>query len=467
MKDESANSNAVANNLKKIFTKGQINKLKGGKKRIVWSSEDISSAIALHSSGSRCYRYMYRKGFPLPGPSTLRARAAKLKLKPGILTSVLDLMKRINYSEFDKVCILSFDEMKIRSCYEYDKVNDTVMSPSKYVQVAVIRGLFKKWMQPIYYNFDSPMTVEILMNIIKRLEEINFTVVAIISDLGPTNTAVRRDLNISEEKPYFIHPSDKLKKIFVFADVPHLIKLLRNHFVDSGFIYKDKVITTRPIAEIIQVEKSDLKISFKVNSTHLEVAQASRQKVKFATQLFSNSVSSCIKWCVANGKCKSLNALQCAEFIKTVNDWFDIFNSRVSSSSSIFTKKAYGLEYEKQKEVLNNVTQTIKNLRVINRKNLLPFQKAIINDNVALDLLFQYLKTLYNTSYIITNRLNQDILENFFGIIRSKGGLNDHPTAIEFKYRLRSFILGITLLLSYQCLCLSALYENVYYSVTL
>ncbi|XP_039966688.1 uncharacterized protein LOC120778773 [Bactrocera tryoni] len=39
-------------------------------------------------------------------------------------------------------------------------------------------------------------------------------------------------------------------------------------------------------------------------------------------------------------------------------------------------------------------------------------------------------------------RLNQDVLENLFGVIRLKGGLHDHPDRKEFKYRLRSYILG-------------------------
>lgn len=48
----------------------------------------------------------------------------------------------------------------------------------------------------------------------------------------------------------------------------------------------------------------------------------------------------------------------------------------------------------------------------------------------------------YNLKYILTYRLNQDVLENFFGVIRAKGGLHDHPDQLEFKYRLRSYILG-------------------------
>lgn len=56
--------------------------------------------------------------------------------------------------------------------------------------------------------------------------------------------------------------------------------------------------------------------------------------------------------------------------------------------------------------------------------------------------LYQYLKSIYGISYILTYRLNQDVLENFFGLIRSKGGLHDHPDQEEFRFRLRSYILG-------------------------
>lgn len=57
-------------------------------------------------------------------------------------------------------------------------------------------------------------------------------------------------------------------------------------------------------------------------------------------------------------------------------------------------------------------------------------------------MLYFELKNQYSIEYVLTYRLNQDVLENFFGIIRSKGGLHDHPDRQEFKYRLRSYILG-------------------------
>ncbi|CAD7077544.1 unnamed protein product [Hermetia illucens] len=88
------------------------------------------------------------------------------------------------------------------------------------------------------------------------------------------------------------------------------------------------------------------------------------------------------------------------------------------------------------------MTQTMRKLRVRGKTTLLPFQKGIIQTNNALVQLFDQLQQNCGTKYILTHRLNQDVLENFFSIIRSKGGLHDHPDQLEFKYRLRLHIMG-------------------------
>lgn len=62
--------------------------------------------------------------------------------------------------------------------------------------------------------------------------------------------------------------------------------------------------------------------------------------------------------------------------------------------------------------------------------------------NNSLKQLYEDLQRRFSIKYLLTYRLNQDVLENFFGVIRAKGGLHDHPTPLEFKYRLRSYILG-------------------------
>lgn len=93
------------------------------------------------------------------------------------------------------------------------------------------------------------------------------------------------------------------------------------------------------------------------------------------------------------------------------------------------------------------MTTFIKETRIGKHKTLLPFQKGIILSNTSLQQLLPYLQEQYSTSdfpitYLITYRLNQDLLENFFSFIRSIGCAYDHPTPLDFKYRLKRYILG-------------------------
>ena len=106
--------------------------------------------------------------------------------------------------------------------------------------------------------------------------------------------------------------------------------------------------------------------------------------------------------------------------------------------------QAYGLALEEQNFILKPMSDMVKDLFPLRQgKNLLPFQRGILQNNNALPLLLDYLRKTYGISYILTAKLNQDCLENFFSAIRAKGGLHDHPSPLEFKYRFRSYILGI------------------------
>lgn len=46
--------------------------------------------------------------------------------------------------------------------------------------------------------------------------------------------------------------------------------------------------------------------------------------------------------------------------------------------------------------------------------------------------LYNHLKTKYDFNFILTRRLNQDCLENFFGSVRQQHGNAVNPTPIQF-----------------------------------
>ena len=60
--------------------------------------------------------------------------------------------------------------------------------------------------------------------------------------------------------------------------------------------------------------------------------------------------------------------------------------------------------------------------------------------------LWSELHDCHNFEFLLTNRLNQDCLENLFSIIRGKGGKRDNPDAREFRAAYRQVVFDQILL---------------------
>jgi hypothetical protein len=186
-----------------------------------------------------------------------------------------------------------------------------------------------KWKQPVYYDYDRNMTKEIMFDIISRLYHSSFIVIAVTSDMGTGNIRFWKQVGIGFNKNvYFLHPEDDNLKFHVFADVPHLLKLARNHFLEHGFAINGVKVNRACLEKLLAASKSEFKIAFKINRSHLDIKGTERKTVLPAVQLFSNQVAKVIKWC---GKYSTLMGSlpweKCAETIKLFNDWFDLFNA--------------------------------------------------------------------------------------------------------------------------------------------
>lgn len=442
----------VHNVLKKIFTTKQIDVLMSNeKKRVKWGIEDISAAIVLRSVSPKAYRFLRKTHYPLPGLSTLRKWASRMELKEGILSDIVFLMKKKSpaLQLHQKLCMICFDEIYISQKMEIDKSKEQVVGSHKTVQVGMVRGLFDKWKQTIFYDYDKPLTTDIVNNIISVLYDADYIVVAFTCDLSPTNGKVLKDMNVgigSSQNSYFPHPCNKKYKVFVFNDGPHLLKLIRNHFLDHGFLVNGKLVSKGCIEKALSVhENKDLKVLFKITQTHLDVSGSNRQKVSTAAKLFSKTTARAILWCGMHGYLTQDNYDVTSEFMESVDAWFDVFNSKVSRGYGP-GKEPYGLNLKRQNEILNNMTNTMLTMKVGNHKSLLPFQKGVILNNNSLQQCLPYLQQNFNTStfkicFIVTNRLTQDCLENLFSYIRSMGATNDQPSALNFRYRLKWYIL--------------------------
>lgn len=404
---------------KECLSTNQVDILLKKKTRAYWNKEELSKAFTLRYFSKRAYKYVQESmHYPIPGLSTLRRWAQGIDLKSGILRDVLKIMGTAGKtkSPLERCTVLSFDEMKISSVYEYEKKEDEIVGPFSLMQVVMARGLFDKWKQPVYIGFDTKMTAELFHTIVLKLEEVNFSVVACVCDCGASNQGLWKNLEISASKPYLDVPNKK-EKIYFFADVPHTLKLLRNWFIDTGFILQDgSNIRKNCVEELLNITNSEVSSCHKLSEMHIKCEKAQRQNVRLAAQLFSNTTANAIR------RYKPGNpeeAEKTAEFFQMVNLWFDIVNSYVPNAS-VPSKRPYGMNVDLQKDSLLKMKKVIGTMRCQGKQSIQVFQKAIILSIESLFGSYDDLRSRYNITYLCTHRLNQDCLENLFSQASSK-----------------------------------------------
>lgn len=252
------------------------------------------------------------------------------------------------------------------------------------------------------------MTDKILLDIIKQLYDAGYTVVATVCDMGPKNKEVFYTLgcDLSDlENCFFHHPCDENLLIHTFFDVPHLLKLLRNHFIDRGFVIDGVVIDKTIIEQLLALKVYDVNILYKITDYHMTLTGSQRQSVKPAAQLFSDSVSKLILYCHKKGYLKGQSAKTVGGVFKIINDWFDLFNSKVKYQTN--KVPAYGLDLNNQNAILLDMDDFVENLRFVGHKGLIECRKGILRNNKSIKSLFSYLKVKYSkdfkVDYILTS----------------------------------------------------------------
>ena len=421
-----ANQN-FSNLLNGSFSSAQISvvtkKLKRPRK---WTEDDIANGLILRSFSRKSYDFLREKKLlPLPSETAMRKWVKSFSCQPGILHDMKKVLQRFFETEespLARLAVISFDEMEICKILEYDHESDRVFGPHKKLQLVMVRGLCKKWKQPIFYDFDTPMRKGLLFEIVEHAENIGILVYGVNFDLG--NRGLLTSLGVTEDDPFFTNPADDSRRIYVFPDAPHELKLCRNHLLDDGYLFGSGTkLTKEDFEQLLQEDNSELKICHKLTIAHLDCHGNARQRVRPAAQLLSHSTAAAFR-------CLFPEKKEEAEWIDLINAWFDVLNSRLKFDANP-QKSAFGTNLPQQKAILETFCQKMQETRSLKHKSLLPFQRGMLISSRALLLLFEDLQQNYGVEYIRTACLNQDICENFFSRIRALGRTDDHPGIIQ------------------------------------
>jgi hypothetical protein len=159
-------------------------------------------------------------------------------------------------------------------------------------------------------------------------------------------------------------------------------------------------------------------------------------RVSLAAAVLSHSVSAGMTTHVTLGSLPP-EAQYTAAFVDRMDKLFDTFNSKFLYNN---LKPLNGgvRDGSLHETFLVECAEWLKTWTVPTAKHELHFIRGWMISITSLLTLWRDLHTNFGLNYLLTNRLNQDCLENLFSIIRQKGGQRDNPDTMQFASAFRS-----------------------------
>ncbi|KAH7974720.1 hypothetical protein HPB49_018445 [Dermacentor silvarum] len=230
-----------------------------------WEANTLVKSLRLRlACRTQGYNLLREYGYPLPSKRTLQRHIEHAKFRPGLLTDILEALK-IKVSLMkpeERHAVLLLDGMQITSGLVYDhSCCDVLGTPTLPLSdgslpddslaihglVFMLGGLSTRWKQTIGYHLTGNSIHAAsfkaqVVNIITACESIGLNIHVVVSDMGSANQALWKLFGISVGKhsrptTSCPHPCDPQRKLWFMADVPHLLKNLRNHLTKGQLIY--------------------------------------------------------------------------------------------------------------------------------------------------------------------------------------------------------------------------------------
>jgi hypothetical protein len=173
-------------------------------------------------------------------------------------------------------------------------------------------------------------------------------------------------------------------------------------------------------------------------------------RVSLAVQVFSHSVAAGIST-MATGQILPANASYTALFLDEIDTLFNIFNS-----GSVKSKQPFRHAMSPQSghvEKLEALYKAFESMTLIAGKRVPCLDGWMVSIRSLLSL-WDDLQCNHGYSFLCTNRLNQDCLENLFSMVRGRGGFRERPDAQQFRAAFRQLAVQMLLVQSSKSNCI-------------
>lgn len=297
-----------------------LNCLKNGKQGHQFCEIVRCFSLTLFYYSVRAYNYVrWKFNHTLPSVSAIRNWYSSVNCSPGYTLNAFEaLAKMVNEANGEEIIVnLVFDEMSIRQHCNYNiwskqfegfidsgkSVPDQSALPlAKDALVFLVVGVNRSFKIPVAYFFitglDKHEKAAITNEVLRRLSEIGIIVMSATFDGLRTNISMMRILgaNFESDIAYIIDPIDKNRKIFLFLDACHMLKLFRNCFATHPlFDGNGKKIEWRYIEMLHALQTNlDWSLSNKITKSHIQWHK--KMNVEIAAQTMSSSVADSLEF---------------------------------------------------------------------------------------------------------------------------------------------------------------------------
>lgn len=420
-------------------------------------------SLMIYFFGPMVYNFL-KKFLYLPSPEHVKSFSKTWVfdsvLNPSLF-QILSVKARL-LKPRSKECVLTVGKMSLKSFLVYNAQRDKIVGVdnadvcknsnciAKFVVVLMIHGLHDSWKQLVGYIFvDAVCPKNNLQNVIfdyvEELFRISFDIKVVISDLNGIFDTFELRKTITPHNPYF---SIGCKEIVFMYDSFRLINETRNHFFRYRFQSRNK-IADKAYLKTFYNRDVDHKLAPKLTGIHMEPNMFEKNQIKYAAETFSNTVAIEMTLMV-HRKELSRKSFHTINFIESMNNLFDIFNSNAKSSNvPKKVKSLYRVPFTNindQKKFLMSMFDYFQYLDIFqfNAKRKM-WMKVVATShkqfvNAWLITIAGLFRLHTNLSYeyesrakLPTYRLNHECWENYFQIAESE---NRRPsiTCNRFEY---------------------------------
>ena len=125
--------------------------------------------------------------------------------------------------------------MDLKPQTQYSERHKERLPKAKKGMVVMSRGLGSGHKEPLFYDFDTPMTFELLTEIIIKTEKTGAHVRNVVMDMG--NQSLLSKLKVYSGQFTFPHPTRSGESIAIIPDYPHGLKNLRTNVFKHGVTF--------------------------------------------------------------------------------------------------------------------------------------------------------------------------------------------------------------------------------------